>query len=143
MLVRPATVADFDAVLALNEASALHAVVEQAGSVIAFLLAFREGAAYASPNYRWFAERYPRFLYIDRVVVSEAARGRGAATRLYEHVFSQAAEGGVPWVTCEFDVDPPNPVSAAFHAKFGFAEVGRQTYGAAGKLVSLQAAAVR
>ena len=33
-------------------------------------------------------------------------------------------------MTAEVNVDPPNPVSSAFHESMGFAEVGRQqTYG--------------
>jgi predicted GNAT superfamily acetyltransferase len=51
-------------------------------TIAAFLLAFREGAGYDSVNYRWFAQRYERFLYVDRVVVAPAARGQGAASQL-------------------------------------------------------------
>lgn len=33
-------------------------------------------------------------------------------------------------MTAEVNVEPPNPVSTAFHTSMGFAEVGRQdTYG--------------
>ena len=42
----------------------------------------------------------------------------------------------VPVVVCEFDLEPPNPSSRAFHARFGFREVGTQV--ANGKTVSLQ-----
>jgi len=41
-------------------------------------------------------------------------------------------------VAAEFDVDPPNPVSARFHAKFGFHEVGRQVVPYGMKEVSMQ-----
>ncbi len=158
MRIRPATTADFDAILALNEESvaalspltperlaaldacaALHLVVEDDARVIAFLLALREGATYDSPNYRWFALRYERFLYVDRVVVASAARGRGAGALLYRDVFEFAATHAVDLVTCEYDVEPPNPASERFHARFGFREVGRQQLDG-GKLVSLQAA---
>lgn len=160
MRIRPATTADFDAILALNEESvavlsplsrerlaqlqgeaAVRRVVEADGAVVAFLLAFREGAAYDSPNYRWFASRYERFLYVDRVVVASAARGRGAGALLYRDVFEFAATHSLGLVTCEYDVEPPNPASERFHARFGFREVGRQRLDG-GKLVSLQAAQV-
>jgi hypothetical protein len=49
-----------------------------------------------------------------------------------------AREAQLPRVTCEIDVEPPNPVSARFHARFGFREVGRQQYGEHRKTVSLQ-----
>ncbi len=114
-------------------------MVEDDARVIAFLLALREGAAYDSPNYRWFALRYERFLYVDRVVVASAARGRGAGALLYRDVFEFAATHAVDLVTCEYDVEPPNPASERFHARFGFREVGRQQLDG-GKLVSLQAA---
>jgi predicted GNAT superfamily acetyltransferase len=106
------------------------------------LLAFREGADYDSVNYRWFAERYERFLYIDRVVVSGRARAGGLGGALYRHVFTQAAQAGVPLLTCEFDLDPPNPASERFHRKFGFHEVGRQALYGGAKLVSLQVAMI-
>ena len=62
---------------ALNRSAAYHKVVDVAGEIAAFLLAFREGAPYDSPNYLWFVERYPHFLYVDRIVVAAAHRGSG------------------------------------------------------------------
>jgi predicted GNAT superfamily acetyltransferase len=47
----------------------------------------------------------------------------------------------IPVVACEFDVQPPNPASERFHAKFGFIEVGRQSVAGGKKTVSLQTAA--
>lgn len=160
--VRDAHATDFDAILSLNEASvsllspltphrlaalhalaALHRVAEREGVVVGFLLAFREVADYDSPNYRWFAERYQLFLYVDRVVVADAARGHGVGTLLYRDMFEFAAASAVDLVTCEFDVDPPNPASERFHARFGFREVGRQWVADGRKQVSLQVAPVQ
>jgi uncharacterized protein len=45
-------------------------------------------------------------------------------------------------VSCEFDVDPPNAVSARFHAKFGFKDVGQQRVAGGKKMVRLQTAPV-
>lgn len=109
--------------------------------VAGMVLALREGAAYDSPNYRWFADRHATFLYVDRVVVDATHRGRGVASRLYADVFVHARNAGVPLVACEYDLDPPNPASARFHAAQGFAEVGRQVL-PGGKTVSLQHARV-
>ncbi|RPE80222.1 GNAT family N-acetyltransferase [Vulcaniibacterium tengchongense] len=108
--------------------------------VAAFLLAFREGADYDSPNYRWFAARYRRFLYIDRVVVATAQQGRGLGRRLYEDLFAFARAQRVPRVACEFYVVPPNEASRRFHAGFGFREVGTQWLPESRKQVSLQIA---
>ena len=138
------------AILALNNANAtelpwldpqrLAALLGQAfyarriGSVQAFLLAFDERADYDSPNYGhlrrqqdavlWFRERYPRFVYVDRVAVAQAARGRGFARRLYADLMQQAAAAGHTVVVCEVNANPPNPASDALHAALGFAEVG-------------------
>ena len=54
------------------------------GNLDAFLLAFDQDADYDSPNFLWFRARYPRFVYVDRVVVASSARGRGYARRLYD-----------------------------------------------------------
>jgi Predicted acetyltransferase, GNAT superfamily len=157
-MLRDATPADFAAILALNEAfvavlspldgerlarlhaqAALHRVIEQDGRIVAFLLAFREGADYDSPNYRWFAQRHARFLYVDRVVVAGDAQAHGAGSRLYRDVYARASRDGVPLITCEFDIEPPNPASQRFHARLGFREIGRRQLDHGSKTVSLQA----
>jgi predicted GNAT superfamily acetyltransferase len=107
-------------------------------AVLGFLLAFREGADYDSPNYQWFAARYREFLYIDRIVIGSAARGQGLAARLYQNLFTHARSQGIARITCEFDVDPPNEISRRFHARFGFYEVGSQRVAGGKKAVSLQ-----
>jgi uncharacterized protein len=94
------------------------------GDLDAFLIAFDEGAGYDSPNFLWFRERYPRFVYIDRVVVAPPARGRGLAQQLYFDLFEQAAVAGHARAVCEINLSPPNPGSDAFHAALGFTEVG-------------------
>lgn len=158
--IRAAAAGDFAAILALNAesehflsaldaprlqrlhaAAAYHRVIERDGAVVAFLLAFREDADYDSPNFRWFTRQYPQFLYIDRVVVARAAQGRGFGARLYDDIIAFAAARGITPLTCEFDIDPPNPASERFHGRYGFREVGRQRL-ASGKQVSLQARAV-
>jgi len=132
--------ADEPAILALNnehaaelswlEPERLSYLVGQAfyarrvGELEAFLMAFDQDAAYDSPNYLWFQERYTRFVYVDRIVVAGAARGRGHARRLYLDLFDHAARAGHGIVTCEVNAEPPNPTSDAFHAALGFSEVG-------------------
>ena len=160
-MIRDATPEDFAAILRLNEASvhflsaltearlaalhamaAYHRVVVIGDEVVAFLLALREGYAYESVNYRWFAAAYAQFLYIDRVVVSVSARGRGLGRALYDDLFAFARRCNATQITCEFDVDPPNEASRKFHAKYGFVEVGSQRVGSEKKRVSLQAVSV-
>ena len=94
------------------------------GNFDAFLLAFDQDARYDSPNFIWFRARYPRFVYVDRVVVAPSARGRGCARRLYSDLFEHAVRAGHDRVVCEVNKMPPNPASDAFHAALGFVEVG-------------------
>ena len=130
-----------DALLALNNAHARELswltperlqhlvgqafVVRRIGLLDAVMLAMDQDADYASPNFQWFRARYPRFVYVDRIVVAPAARGRGYARLLYRDLFEQALRAGHERVVCEVNSTPPNPESDAFHAALGFAEVGR------------------
>jgi hypothetical protein len=95
------------------------------GNVAGFLLAFDQDANHDAGNFLWFRARHARFVYIDRVAVAAAERGRGHARRMYEAAFAQASDGGHDRIACEVNLAPPNPVSDAFHAALGFAEVGR------------------
>lgn len=158
--IRPVTPDDFAEILALNlESEALlspmdrsrlaaldgeaayHRVATDEAGVAAFLMAFREGAIYDSPNYRWFCERYDRFLYVDRVAVSRTRQGRGLGAALYADLFETARMQGIPRIVCEYYSVPLNEASQRFHTKFGFAEVGTQWIPGGLKQVSLQLAA--
>ena len=94
------------------------------GNLDAFLLAFDQDADYDSPNFLWFRGRYPRFLYVDRIVVASPARGRGYARILYDELFARAGSAGHERIVCEVNQSPPNPASDALHAALGFVEVG-------------------
>lgn len=91
----------------------------------AFLIAMDETSSYGSVNYHWFCKRHPRFLYIDRIVVDETARGNGFGRTLYADLFTFVQAGGFDRVCCEVNFDPPNPASDAFHKALGFEETGR------------------
>ncbi len=64
------------------------------GNLDALLLAFDQDAHYDSPNFLWFRAHYPRFVYVDRIVVGSSARGRGCARRLYDDLFEHAVSAG-------------------------------------------------
>lgn len=137
----PVSLDRLDGVLALNNAHAaelslldparLAGLVRQAlwtaqaGDVDGFVLLLDETAAYDSPNFRWFRERFARFAYVDRVVVAPHARGRGLARRLYADAFAAAGAAGQRMVAAEVNRIPPNPISDAFHAALGFQEAGQ------------------
>jgi predicted GNAT superfamily acetyltransferase len=111
----------------------LHHLVTQAflatriGDAEALLIALDQSADYDSPNFLWFRARFPRFVYVDRVVVAPSARGQGHAARLYRDLFAKAAAAGHTRIVCEVNTAPPNPGSDAFHAALGFTEVGTAT----------------
>ncbi|MGY3449041.1 GNAT family N-acetyltransferase [Bradyrhizobium sp. USDA 4353] len=90
------------------------------GEADALIIALDEAADYASPNYRWFCARYDRFIYVDRIVVAQTARGRGLARLLYEQLARDAQSAAHQRLVCEVNVEPPNPQSDAFHAALGF-----------------------
>lgn len=155
-MLRDANAADFPAILALNQThvavlspmdaprlaqlhacAALHRVVERDGTVVAFMLAFREGAGYDGANFQWFARRYGRFLYVDRIVVADSEQGRGIGGLLYRDAIALAARERVPHLTCEIDVEPPNLTSQRFHERLGFHAVGRRRLDG-GKMVGMQ-----
>jgi len=147
----PIGAAEREGVLALNNQFAretslldearLASMLDQAflatriGTVDAFLIVFDERARYDSPNFEWFQARFPKFVYVDRIITGPAARGRGHARALYQDLFAKAAVAGHQRVVCEVNLDPPNPVSDAFHAALGFVEVGRQLLQHSGKTV--------
>ena len=149
--LRTPTAADAAALLALNNAHAVELSeltaaglarlfaaafrVRMAEEGAALLVAFDQDAEYDSPNFLWFRGRYPRFVYVDRVVVAAMARGRGLARALYADLFAAARAVGHAYIVCEVNSDPPNPASDAFHAALGFVEVGRARLPDRGKAV--------
>lgn len=159
VLIRDAADGDHETVCALNldvveHTSAMNAArlstlanlasyfkVACAGDrVVAFLLAMRSGAFYENDNYSWFERRFTRFIYVDRVVVSPEFRGRHLGSLLYEDLFRYARESLIPFVACEYNIDPPNEASRSFHDGFGFREQGTQWVANGSKRVSLQVA---
>ena len=97
------------------------------GSVEAFIMTFDQDADYDSPNFLWLKQRYPRFVYVDRIVIDPAARKHGYGRILYEAFLDKARADGHTLACCEINLDPPNPGSDAFHARMGFSVVGQAT----------------
>jgi predicted GNAT superfamily acetyltransferase len=149
-MIRPLRATDLDWVLALNASldvelspltrQGLMDIVDAAFYARlaepqrGLLIAFDQDADYRSPNFLWFKARLPRFVYVDRIAVAETARGRGIARRLYDDLFAAARDAGHDRIVCEVNVEPPNPTSDAFHARFGFTEIGQADL-ASGKVV--------
>jgi uncharacterized protein len=94
-------------------------------SKLALLTTFDQSSDYDSVNFRWFRARYPRFIYIDRIIVAASERGKGIARALYADLFAEARVHGHDVIAAEVNSLPPNPGSDAFHASLGFAVVDR------------------
>lgn len=154
--IREATVADHAAILAINDQSVpgvsafdpaklemlaaasdplLVAVGED--GVAGYLIAFTPDAQYQGACFRWFRENRPGSLYIDQVAIGASARRRGAGAALYDAVEEAALARDLERLTCEVNLDPPNPESMAFHAARGFQQVGTLAV-PDGRMVSLQ-----
>jgi len=111
---------------------------DDVGRAVAFLLALAPGSDYASENYRWFETFHPGSMYVDRIVVHPAHKGRGLGRLLYAAADARAATLGLAEITCEVNLEPPNPDSLAFHTRLGFARIGEQvTYGGTGRVAMM------
>ena len=167
MRLRPAEEADFDGILELNNsavpavnqlvrpdvdwfASVAHTflVVESVAEFAAesaddpltgFLIGLHgPGVAYDSRNYTWFSARYERFIYVDRVVVAEAGRGRGIGQTLYDAFCAAGRAEGHDVLLAEVNIKPHNHISLKFHDRYGFSPVGEQdTEGGTKRVVML------
>ena len=61
---------DRDELSFLEKRPAIFHIIYVDGAPAGFIIALREGLKeYDFKSYRWFEERYPEFLYIDRIVV--------------------------------------------------------------------------
>jgi predicted GNAT superfamily acetyltransferase len=147
--IRDVTADDLPAVLSLNDGAVPHVsqvdidqmhwfannvhyfrvaegVTGDESHIVGFLIGMVPGIDYQSPNYQWFCGNYPAFIYVDRVVVGEAARKTGLGTRFYED-FAAHAPNGTEVMTCEVNIRPSNEPSMQFHRRRGFRQVGSQT----------------
>ncbi|MGH7653938.1 MAG: GNAT family N-acetyltransferase [Gemmatimonadaceae bacterium] len=160
--MRDAVAADHAAVLALNNSATPHVnelsaaefgwivsradyfrVAEDESGLAAFVIALRPGLEYWSLNYRWFSDRGGDFLYLDRIVVHERARGTGVGRAMYEDL-DRSASGRWPRITLEVNLRPPNPASLAFHERMGFTRVGvREDEGGAKAVALMERATLR
>ena len=101
-------------------------VAERDGNLAGFLVGFGSASRHDSSNFAWFRERYPRFLYIDRIVVASRRRGGGLGRAFYADVQTHA-ELRYPHLACEVFLGQDNDPALLFHGSFGFREVGQNT----------------
>jgi predicted GNAT superfamily acetyltransferase len=97
------------------------------GRPAGMMVVLSDTSGYDSDFYRWFTERYENFLYIDRIVVVDWARGQGVAKHLYESV-DQAAQAKKLAVVADVYSEPPNVASLRLHLTRGFQSIGAQYF---------------
>lgn len=158
IVIRDVREHELDSVLALNNAAGpailpldaprlrrFHAdaeyfrVAERDGMLAGFLVGFGCDTEHDCGNFRWFGERFPRFFYIDRIVVASRRRGGGVGRAFYADVQSYA-ELRYPQLACEVFLDNDSDPALLFHGSFGFREVGQHVMSGAGAQPDLRAA---
>ncbi|MEQ8523552.1 GNAT family N-acetyltransferase [Gracilimonas sp.] len=155
MNIRQALKKDLPEILEMNEASLPHVssvklsemeyylekanpflVIEEKGELAGFIIVLQKGLDYPSLNYTFFCTNYDDFDYVDRIVISEDFRGRKFGTALYEYLSNNSNQ---KLITCEVNLQPPNPNSLAFHKSLGFKKVAEQETENGKKRVALMA----
>ena len=145
LLLRDARETDLDQLLGMNNAAgaailpidgarmrhlfrqaAYFRVAQIDDHLAGFLIGLDADADYDSSNFRFFAERYKAFTYIDRIVIAAAYRGVGLGRVFYADVQSYA-EIRSPWLACEVMLEPRNDAVVLFHGAYGFHEVGQHS----------------
>lgn len=124
--------------LFLTDAEAFWVAVADT-TVVGLFVGLLAGHDYASPNYRWFAERHEQFAYVDRIALAPHARGSGLADTIYDRWEEVARSASAPVLCAEVNTVPPNPRSLAFHARRGVLPVAEvDPYGDDRRVAMLQ-----
>ena len=111
----------------LIEFSSYNLLVLCNDEIVGFIICMREGSAYGSENYKFFAQRLKKFLYVDRVAIDERHRRAGLGKAIYEDIFTHAGNKNLP-ITLEVNTQPVNQPSLNFHEKMGFDRIGAKDF---------------
>ena len=99
-------------------------VAEKDDAILGYLIAYAARDEYAGEEFAWLQRKYATFLYIDQIAVAPHGRREGAGSALYRVAADYALARGFDSLTCEVNVEPPNPVSLRFHHTLGFQDIG-------------------
>lgn len=118
------------------DVAAYFRVADDGERILGFLIGLTPDVDYGSMNFAWFKTRFDSFVYIDRIVIHEKARGCGLGKRFYLGL-SDFTRSRAPMITCEVNTKPRNEGSLAFHEKLGFEPVGSQETEGGAKTVQM------
>ena len=99
-------------------------VAIDAAAIAGYLIVYTSGDAYDGEEFAWFQHHYQHFLYVDQIAIAPEHRHSGVGSALYQFASAYAAGEGLDALVCEVNLDPPNPISLAFHHGRGFERVG-------------------
>lgn len=102
----------------------INLLIKQNNTLVGFLVSMRDNSTYTSLNYQYFAAKYKKFIYIDRIAIRSDKRQKGAGKALYEALYSLSSD----IVCCEVNTIPKNQASIDFHKSMGFLEEGNQDF---------------
>ena len=111
----------------LLDFSAYNLLALKEDEIVGFIICLREGSAYWSENYKFFAKRLKKFLYVDRVAIDERHRKAGLGKAIYEDIFTHASNDNLP-IALEVNTQPVNQPSLNFHEKMGFDQIGAKDF---------------
>ena len=122
----------------LADKTAYFKVATLDGKLAGFLMAMTPKADYASDNYQWFSREYDDFIYVDRIITLDHARGHGVGSALYQYIESYCRNHQISRICCEVNIRPANDASIQFHEKRGYKQVNTQQTEGGKKSVSLR-----
>ena len=111
----------------LIEFSSYNLLVLCNDEIVGFIICMREGSVYGSENYKFFAQRLKKFLYVDRVAIDERHRRAGLGKAISEDIFIHASNDNLP-IALEVNTQPVNQPSLDFHEKMGFDRIGAKDF---------------
>jgi predicted GNAT superfamily acetyltransferase len=143
LTMRPAQDQDFERIIAINQAgqpgvsplalaelaaieasASLFEVAEIDRELVGYVIAYADTNVYDGEEFNWFKRHFTHFLYIDQIAIAQSARRAGVGARMYQLLEQRAYARALTTLTCEVNLEPPNPVSLAFHTRQRFIEVG-------------------
>lgn len=92
------------------------------------LIGYAHDVDYDHKNLKWLRARFDSFYYIDRIVLSSPAQGKGYGSQLYADFEAKARAKNLPRLVCEVNTKPNNPGSHAFHERLGFRAIADVDY---------------